>query len=419
LRGAKGTAEALANMEDREMPPKDQRWRELALLAAVAAVLTPIFWLTRLDFWAAGLFYDPALAEPWFAKDVLICRIFFNAPPVLIGAIVVTAGYWFLTGARGPETHGRRRGAVILLAAVLLGPGILVNAVFKNHWGRPRPNHVVEFGGAAAYRPPLLKGVAGAAKSFPAGHPSMAFVFAVYYLVLRERRRRLAQWMLAAAFFGGLAMGAARMAAGAHFLSDVIWSMLITWFAVWAAYYGVVALDARRGRAAAVGRRLGAWQWVAITLGVGVIVAGLLFITPVNRKAVFEWPAGVAVPTTLTVRAPGALVKVRAEPVAAGAAAFGIRHTLQGFGLPWCRLRQATAGGTASAAATAVTGWSYEGLARGVYTELDNILTITVRDPGVRVLRVEISDGTRVEFEGAKPAGLEIQEVPEAAAAGQ
>ena len=60
-----------------------------------------------------------------------------------------------------------------------------------------------------------------------------------------------------------------------------------------------------------------------------------------------------------------------------------------------------------------VASWAYEGRARGVYTELDNVLTITVRDPAVRVLRLEISDGTRVEREG-KTGGLKIEEVPKA-----
>ncbi len=390
--------------------PKDQRWRELAFLLVAAVLLTPIFWLTKLDIVAAGWFYEAGLAVPWFAKDALICRIFFYAPPVLIGLIVVVAVIGFVTGGSGPLAKGRRRGAVILLAAVLLGPGILVNAIFKNHWGRPRPNSIEQFGGKATYLPPLLKAPAGG-KSFPSGHPSMAFVYAVFYLLLREKHRRLARAMLAAAFLLGLAMGVARMAAGAHFLSDVLWSMLITWFAAWVAYYGVLALDARRTAAAQVGRRLGAGQWLAISSGVAAIVAGLLFITPVNRKAAFEWPAGKPAPATLVVRAPGAVVKVRVEPATAGGgAAFGLRQTVQGFGLPWNRLRVRQDKADGESLAT----WTYEAQLRGVYTELDNVLTITVRDPAVRVLRVDMGAGAQVEVEG-EARWLEIIQVPAAA----
>jgi len=394
----------------RDSIPKDTRWRELVFLVVVALLLTPIFWVTRLDIAAAAWFYEAGLSEPWFAADSLICQIFYYAPPVLIGSIVVAAGYCFVTGGRGPLTRGRRRAGVIMLLAALLGPLILVNAVFKNHWGRARPKHIEEFGGKMHYAPPLLKGAAGVAKSFPAGHPSMAFVFAVFYLLLREKRRRLARVMLSAAFVGGLAMGVARMAAGAHFLSDVLWSVLITWFAVWVAYYGVMALDARRDAAAAEGRRMSAGQWVGVPLGVAAIVAGLMFITPVNRRAGFAWPTGVAAPETLVVRAPGAVVKVKVERISAamGGAAFELKQTLGGFGLPWNRLRvrqnKADAGPVAS--------WSYEGRATGVYTELDNVLTITVRDPAVRVLRVVMNDGTRIEVEGGKAEWLEIVQLP-------
>jgi hypothetical protein len=59
-----------------------------------------------------------------------------------------------------------------------------------------------------------------------------------------------------------------------------------------------------------------------------------------------------------------------------------------------------------------VASWSYEGRATGVYTELDNVLTITVRDPAVRVLRVVMNDGTRIEVEGGKAEWLEIVQLP-------
>jgi membrane-associated phospholipid phosphatase len=344
----------------------------------------------------------------------LFSRIFFNAPPVLIGFIVVVALWGFVTGGKAPLRAGRRRAAVIMLVAVVLGPGILVNAVFKNHWGRPRPNAIEEFGGKHTYRPPLLKSSVGG-KSFPSGHVSVAFVFAVFYLLLKEKRRGLARAILVATFLLGLAMGAARIAAGAHFLSDVMWSLLITWFAVWVVYYGVMAVDARFG-AAAGGRKLSAGQRAGVSAGVLVLVAGLLLLNPVNRRAAFEWPVGVAAPTTLVVRAPGALVKVKVGPATvAGAAAFEMRQTIKGFGLPWNRLRVRQD----KTEAGSVGVWNYEARARGFYTELDNVLTITVRDPAVRVLRLETGGGAKVEVEGGQAGWLEIIEAPATGGAGE
>jgi hypothetical protein len=36
---------------------------------------------------------------------------------------------------------------LFILLSVILGPGLLVNLVFKDHWGRPRPRQVVALGG--------------------------------------------------------------------------------------------------------------------------------------------------------------------------------------------------------------------------------------------------------------------------------
>ncbi|HBH49073.1 MAG TPA: PAP2 family protein, partial [Bacteroidales bacterium] len=42
---------------------------------------------------------------------------------------------------------GMRRWALMMILTIVLGPGLLVNATFKDNWGRPRPNEIVEFGG--------------------------------------------------------------------------------------------------------------------------------------------------------------------------------------------------------------------------------------------------------------------------------
>ena len=46
---------------------------------------------------------------------------------------------------RSPGVPGRA--AVFLVLSLLLGPGLLVNVILKDNWGRPRPGSVVEFGG--------------------------------------------------------------------------------------------------------------------------------------------------------------------------------------------------------------------------------------------------------------------------------
>jgi lipid A 4'-phosphatase len=105
----------------------------------------------------------------------------------------------------------RHVGAFLALA-LLIGPGLLINVVLKDCYGRPRPKDVREFGGSHEFRPLGQPTFDERTKSFPSGHASMGFFWFAPAIYTWSRRRRLA-WVLAglALFQGGL-MGLARMA---------------------------------------------------------------------------------------------------------------------------------------------------------------------------------------------------------------
>jgi membrane-associated PAP2 superfamily phosphatase len=126
-----------------------------------------------------------------------------------------------------------RKPALYLLLVTALGPGLVVNLVFKDHWGRPRPVHMVEFGGGHHYVPPL-KIANTNEKSFTCGHCSVSFIaFAFYFLA---RKRKILYFALTILF--GLAMGLTRMSAGGHFVSDILWSGYLVFLVAWLLYYG-------------------------------------------------------------------------------------------------------------------------------------------------------------------------------------
>jgi lipid A 4'-phosphatase len=79
----------------------------------------------------------------------------------------------------------RINGAFLLLS-VIAGPGLIINAVLKDHWDRPRPRDVVQFGGVMQYTPAPLRGEGGGA--FPCGHCSVGFLYASGWLAWRRRR---------------------------------------------------------------------------------------------------------------------------------------------------------------------------------------------------------------------------------------
>ncbi len=107
---------------------------------------------------------------------------------------------------------------------LMLGPGILVNGLLKPYWGRPRPNALVEFGGQRKFLPVWQCGIGQDESSFPSGHASMGFFLMAPAFVFRRRRPRLALAFLLLGIVSGSVIGLARMVAGGHFPTDVIWA---------------------------------------------------------------------------------------------------------------------------------------------------------------------------------------------------
>ena len=123
---------------------------------------------------------------------------------------------------------------VILLA---LGPGLIVNSVFKEYWGRPRPREIVQFGGKKEFLQPWQKGVAHDGRSFPSGHSSAAFYLTAPFFIYRRRKPRVARtWYIGGLSFG-LMMSVARITQGGHFLSDNLWAWGMVHLIAVALYY--------------------------------------------------------------------------------------------------------------------------------------------------------------------------------------
>jgi lipid A 4'-phosphatase len=117
--------------------------------------------------------------------------------------------------------------AALLLALLVVGDGLLVNAVLKSHWGRARPSQVSEFGGSARFTPawqPTDQCQRNC--SFVSGHAAAAFsLMALGAMGSAKRRRR---WLVLGAAAGLLA-GLARISQGGHFASDVVFCGLLMW----------------------------------------------------------------------------------------------------------------------------------------------------------------------------------------------
>jgi membrane-associated PAP2 superfamily phosphatase len=134
------------------------------------------------------------------------------------GLLVWIVSFW------RPKLERWRDEGLFYFLVLLLGPGLLVNGILKPYWGRPRPNAIVSFGGQREFLPVWQWGQGQDEASFPSGHASMGFYLMVPAFVYYRRRPRLALGFLLFGLFSGGFIGLARIVAGGHFPSDVLWA---------------------------------------------------------------------------------------------------------------------------------------------------------------------------------------------------
>ena len=123
------------------------------------------------------------------------------------------------------------RAIVFLIATMALGPGLLVNVVLKEHWGRSRPIDVVQLGGDekfVAWWDP--RGECRSNCSFVSGDISGAF-WTLAPAALAPPAWRALAYGGAIAF--GVAVSLLRMAAGAHFFTDAVFAGVFMFLIIW------------------------------------------------------------------------------------------------------------------------------------------------------------------------------------------
>ena len=209
------------------------REREWLWLAGTWGLLGLLFTLwPTLDLTVSGWFYRPPGSPGWqgFAGDQypLVALIHESIP--WLGRLASLLGLIAAVGWRlrpGPLNIRWWHRSLALGLAMLLGTGIVVNAILKETWGRPRPAEVQTFGGTGTFVPALQPShQCNSNCSFVSGHAATGFtLMALGLLGAPATRRRWLCWGLA----GGLATGALRIAQGGHFLSDVLFSGAVVW----------------------------------------------------------------------------------------------------------------------------------------------------------------------------------------------
>lgn len=203
----------------------------------------------------AGQRFFLAKTEPWLwmKKNDSTFAVF-----LLVSLII-----GLITGLSNRKYRSLVKYSLFGIVSGLLGPGILVNFLFKGYWGRPRPSQTVLWPDSIrpdnlpfykVWEPAFLDGLDKA--SFPCGHASIVVIFIVFFYIFKQPDvtahlfGEFRQWKvklftslkytgLFIAFPGGLLMGLTRIIQGAHHASDVLWTFGMVLLTNWGLYYFV------------------------------------------------------------------------------------------------------------------------------------------------------------------------------------
>jgi lipid A 4'-phosphatase len=208
-------------------------WRFLAVFASIALFLISF---PVADIWISSFFYRDG---EWFLSDYALLRFLYDDAPYITAFFVFCcfalccAAFAWRVKAR--FLYARRYLLLFLILSYALGPGLVVNTIFKDGFGRARPSQIEEFGGNKRFTPPLfITDQCDKNCSFSSGHATVGFYFVSLALILKGGASKAI--FAFALFYGGL-IGFARVAQGGHFFSDVIFSFYFVYLTAKVLFY--------------------------------------------------------------------------------------------------------------------------------------------------------------------------------------
>jgi len=185
-------------------------------------------------FFAAFPFFDLAVARAFWADADFAgngggaAHFIRNSARLIEIAVAIAITLPLLFKIAWPQSRLliAPRVPLFLYLVFAIGPGLIVNGILKEHSGRPRPRHLVEFGGDEMFR--RVGDFAGSCLSncsFVSGEAASAFWLVALVFVVPKALRLPT---LVAALAIAVAASWSRIAMGGHFLSDVLIAWIVT-----------------------------------------------------------------------------------------------------------------------------------------------------------------------------------------------
>ena len=183
----------------------------------------------QIDIYISSLFYE----DGFYLKGSLYEKIFYKSVPIVVTSLAIgslsifTYNYFSKKNILGLN----KRVTLYIVLVLALAPGLIVNSILKENWGRSRPADIVHFGGAKEFTPAFVLSNQGG-NSFSSGHGAAAFSVLGFALLARSRKKL---WISLALSYG-VAVSFARIIGGGHFFSDNVTSFFIVYITTYALY---------------------------------------------------------------------------------------------------------------------------------------------------------------------------------------
>lgn len=192
------------------------------LISSLTILVFSVIDKFNFDLLVSGFIYDN---HGWNKGKESLWIFFYDwgpIPSILSGLICLF--FWFYKKIVTKAENVRSTYLLFPFLTLLVGPGLLVNFVGKELWGRPRPVNCIELGGEHNFQKVLKINSQNHHKSFPSGHAAVGFHICALAVFL------CGKWRIFS-FMGFLAWGSlvsiARVLQGGHFVSDIVGSIAI------------------------------------------------------------------------------------------------------------------------------------------------------------------------------------------------
>lgn len=191
-------------------------------IAIVASSM--LFWVfPEVDLIVSRWFFSPDEGF-LFSSDPNLQWLRKSSPWALAGVITFILVRILGDAMNGALTLSRARKPIWLLFGLAFGPGLIVNGILKEFWGRPRPVNLDIFGGDAVHQMVwVISDWCDGNCSFVSGEASSSAWLVAAALVTPKKVRPYAT---AITLIYAVSLSLNRIAFGGHFLSDVV----LAWF---------------------------------------------------------------------------------------------------------------------------------------------------------------------------------------------